>query len=121
LKSISALRAEGKKVLVGADVPWVARLHHSGLSLGIFSYLIHDCVEIYIDDFISYGQTFEEALDYLEKVPKRCKTNNLSLSDEKCHMFLSEGIILGHHISLACIRVDPTKKEVTKNIPSPKS
>jgi hypothetical protein len=26
--------------------------------LGIFSYLIHDCVEVYMDDFIVYGNTF---------------------------------------------------------------
>ena len=36
--------------------------------LGIFSDLIHDCVEVYMDDFIAYGNTFQEALENLEKV-----------------------------------------------------
>ena len=36
--------------------------------LGIFSDLIHDYVEVYMDDFTSYGNTFQEALDNLEKV-----------------------------------------------------
>eukprot|EP00253_Pinus_taeda_P012294 PITA_12294 len=35
--------------------------------LGIFSDLIHDCVEVYMDDFTVYGDSFEEALENLEK------------------------------------------------------
>ena len=35
--------------------------------LGIFSNLIHDCVEVYMDDFTVYGNIFEEALENLEK------------------------------------------------------
>jgi hypothetical protein len=35
--------------------------------LGIFSDLIDECVEIYMDDFSVYGDTFKEALDNLEK------------------------------------------------------
>ena len=40
--------------------------------LGMFSDLIHDYVEVYMDDFIAYGNTFQEALDNLEKVLIRC-------------------------------------------------
>jgi hypothetical protein len=36
--------------------------------LGIFFDLTNDCVEIYMDDFTVYGDTFQEALDNLEKV-----------------------------------------------------
>ena len=35
---------------------------------GIFSDLIHDCVEVYMDDFTAYGNTFQESLDNIEKV-----------------------------------------------------
>ena len=41
--------------------------------LGIFSDLIHDCVEVYMDDFTVYGDSFEEALENLEKFLIRCK------------------------------------------------
>jgi len=34
--------------------------------LGIFSDLIHDSVEVYMDDFIVYVNTFEETLESLE-------------------------------------------------------
>jgi hypothetical protein len=40
--------------------------------LGIFSNLIHDCVEVYMDDLIVYGKIFEEAMENLEKVITRC-------------------------------------------------
>jgi hypothetical protein len=51
--------------------------------LGIFTHLIHDCVEVYMDDFTVYGNTYQEALDNLEKVLIRCQEMNLSLSHEK--------------------------------------
>jgi hypothetical protein len=53
------------------------------VALGIFSDLIHDCVELYMDDFTIYGNTFEEALENLEKVLIRCQETNLALSNEK--------------------------------------
>jgi len=80
--------------------------------LGIFSDLIHDCVEVYMDDFTVYGNTFEEALENLEKVLKRCKEANLSLSHEKCFMMFTKGIVLGHHILGDGIKADKSKVEV---------
>jgi hypothetical protein len=53
-------------------------------------------------------------------VLKSCKEVNLSLSNKKCFMILSEGIVLGHHISCASTKVDTTKIEVIVNLPYPK-
>jgi len=80
--------------------------------LVIFFDLIHDCVEVYMDYFTVYGNTFEEALGNLEKVLIRCLETNLSLSHEKCKMLLTEGIVLGHHVSSQGIKVDLAKIEV---------
>jgi hypothetical protein len=44
---------------------------------------MHDCVEVYMDDFTVYGNTYQEALDNLEKLLIRCQEMNLSLSHEK--------------------------------------
>ena len=77
--------------------------------LGFFLDLTHDCVEIYMDDFTVYGNTFEEALENLGKVLIRCQEANLALIHEKCKMMMTEGIVLGHHISSTGIKVDPTK------------
>ena len=84
--------------------------------LAIFSDLIHECVEVYMDDFFVYGNTFEDALKNLEKTLKRCIESNLSLSNEKCFMMLTKGIVLGHHISSSGINVDPAKIQLVVNL-----
>ncbi len=86
----------------------------------IFSDLIHDCVEVYINDFTVYGDSFNEALENLEKVLIRCKETNLSLSHEKCFMVFNEGIVLGHHISGGGIKVDSPKIEVISKLSVPR-
>ena len=78
-------------------------------------------MEIYMDDFTVYGNTFQEALENLEKVLIRCQEANLALSHEKCKMMPMEGIILGHHVSSTCIKVDPTKIEVISKLPPPQT
>ena len=74
-----------------------------------------------MDGFTTYGNTFQEALDNIEKVLIRCQERNLALSHEKCKMLLTEGIVLGYHVSSQGIKVDPTKIEVTVGHPSPKT
>ena len=76
-------------------------------------------MEIFMDDFTPYGKDFEEALENLKKVLTRCEQTQLSLSTEKCHMMMSEGVLLGHFISVDGIQVDPSKIKVIKNIPTP--
>ena len=72
-----------------------------------------------MDDFTPYGKDFEEALKNLEKVLTCCEQTQLSLSTEKCHMMMSEGVVLGNFIYDDGIQVDPYKVKVIKNIPTP--
>ena len=74
-----------------------------------------------MDDFIAYGNTFQEALDNLEKVPIQCQETNLALSHDKCKILLKEGIVLGHHVSSQGIKVDPVKIEVIFCLRYPKT
>ena len=60
-----------------------------------------------MDEFTVYGNTYQEALENLEKVLIRCQEMNLSLSHEKCKILLIEGVVLGHHVSSEGIKVDP--------------
>eukprot|EP00253_Pinus_taeda_P022393 PITA_22393 len=62
-----------------------------------------------MDDLTPYRDDFDKALQTLEKVLERCIATRLCLSHEKCHMMMTEGLILGHYISIARIQVDPTK------------
>jgi hypothetical protein len=83
--------------------------------------MLNDSMEIFMDDFTPYGVSFQKALQNLEKVIKRCIQAQLSLSTEKCHMMMSEGIVLEHFISSQGIQVDPSKIQVIKDLPTPKT
>jgi len=41
-------------------------------------------VEVYMDDFSAFGNSFQEALQNLKTVLNRCQEACLSLSDKKC-------------------------------------
>ena len=68
--------------------------------IGIFLEMGNDSMEILMDEFTPYGSDFEEALKNLEKVLTHCEKTQLSLSTEKCHMMMSEGVVLGNFISV---------------------
>ena len=95
----------------------LATFHREVLS--IFAELVHDSVEIYMDDFTPYGDDFDQAIDYLEKVLEWCIATRLCLSHEKCHMMMIEGVVLGPYISADGIGVDLGKVEVILNLPPP--
>ena len=65
-----------------------------------------------MDDFTPYGDDFEPTLETLEKVLQRCIATKLCLSHEKCHMMMTEGLILGHYILASGIQVDPSKIQI---------
>ena len=87
----------------------------------IFSDLLDDCVEVFMDDFSVYGSNFANCLENLSKVLDRCKKHGLVLNWEKCHFMAQEGIVLGHMLSQRGIKVDRAKIEVIANLPPPKS
>jgi hypothetical protein len=83
--------------------------------------MINDSIEIFMDDFTPYGVSFEEALQNIEKLLNRSIQAHLSLSTKKCHMMISEGVVLGHFISSQGIQVDPSKIQVIKDLRIPKT
>ena len=87
--------------------------------LSIFSELVHDAVEIYMDDFTPYGSNFQEALSNLGKVLTKCIEMNLSLSPKKCEFLMTEGTVLGHTISCQGLQGDPNKIALIKKVPPP--
>ena len=74
-----------------------------------------------MDDFMAYGNTFQESLENLKKVLIRCQETNLSHSHEKCKILSTKGIVVGHHVSSQGIKVDPMMIEVIVGLPSPKT
>lgn len=85
--------------------------------LNIFSDLLHDCVELYKDDSIVYGNSYEESLTNLKSLLQSSQDMNLSLSDEKCFMLMNEGKDLGNHISSLGIEVHLAKIYIIQDLP----
>eukprot|EP00253_Pinus_taeda_P006780 PITA_06780 len=74
-----------------------------------------------MDDFTVYGDDFPQALENLEKVLIHCQEADLTLSNDKCRMMQTKGIVLGHHISFDGIQADLAKIKVISCIPIPSS
>ena len=67
--------------------------------MSMFSDLVEEVMEIFMDDFTMYGSSFDQCLKNLETVLQRCQDKQLALNWEKCHFMVTEGIVLGHKIS----------------------
>lgn len=72
-----------------------------------------------MDDFSVFKLSFDNCMDNLEMVLRRCKESNLVLNLEKCHFIVNEGIVLGHRISKSGIEEDKSKVSTIKNFPRP--
>jgi len=84
--------------------------------ISIFSDLVEQCMEIFMDDFSVFGSSFDDCLINLSKVLKRCKDKNLTLNWEKCHFMVTHGIVLGHVISHNKIEVDKAQTDLIVNL-----
>lgn len=87
--------------------------------LSTFSDMVGELIEVFMDDFSVFGKCFDDCLNNLEKVLKRCVECNLTLSWEKCHYMVKSGIVLGHVMSSKGIQVDPAKVELIEKLPPP--
>ncbi|GKB80237.1 putative nucleotidyltransferase, ribonuclease H [Tanacetum coccineum] len=87
--------------------------------MSIFSDMVGESVEIFMDDFSIFGQSFESCLGQLECVLKRCTETNLVLSWEKSHFMVHEGIVLGHVVSKKGFEVDRAKVQIISTLPPP--
>ena len=89
--------------------------------MAIFSDMVERTIEVFMDDFSIVGLSFDDCLENLRAVLRRCEETNLVLNWEKCHFMVREGIVLGHKISARGIEVDIAKVEVIEKLPPPTS
>nr|GFC01661.1 reverse transcriptase domain-containing protein [Tanacetum cinerariifolium] len=64
--------------------------------IAIFHNTIEKNMDVFMDDFSVFGNSFQSCLSHLEKMLKRCEDTNLYLNWEKSHFMVKEGIVLGH-------------------------
>ncbi|KAM2886687.1 hypothetical protein COP2_013742 [Malus domestica] len=89
--------------------------------VSIFSDFIEKIIEVFMDDFSVFGDSFDGCLENLTLILKRCMETNLVLNWEKCHFMVKQGIVLGHIISENGIEVDKSKIDLVRHLPSPTS
>nr|GEY41189.1 reverse transcriptase domain-containing protein [Tanacetum cinerariifolium] len=87
--------------------------------MAIFYDMIEKTMEVFMDDFSVFGNSFQTCISHLEKMLKRCEDTNLCLNWEKSHFMVKEGIVLGHKISKEGIEVDKAKVDVITKLPHP--
>ncbi|GKB15460.1 hypothetical protein Tco_0849383 [Tanacetum coccineum] len=123
-----------------SDSPWVSPVHcvpkKGGMTvvenkdneliptrcmMAIFHDMIEETMEVFIDDFSVFEDSFSSCLSHLDKKQKRCEDTNLVLNWEKCHFKVKEGIVQGQKISKSGIEVDKSKVDVIAKLPHPTS
>ncbi|KAJ9544063.1 hypothetical protein OSB04_023770 [Centaurea solstitialis] len=85
----------------------------------IFQDMIENCIEVFMDDFSVFGNSFDDCLSSLDRVLARCEESHLVLNWEKCHFMVREGIVLGHKISKDGLEVDKAKIDTISKLPPP--
>ncbi|KAM2504239.1 hypothetical protein PS1_038179 [Malus domestica] len=89
--------------------------------VSIFSDFVEKIIEVFMDDFSVFGDSFDGCLENLTLILKRCVETNLVLNWEKCHFMVRQGIVLGHIVSERGIEVDKSKIDLVRYLPSPTS
>nr|GEV28375.1 reverse transcriptase domain-containing protein [Tanacetum cinerariifolium] len=87
--------------------------------MAIFHDMTEKTMEVFMDDFLVFENSFQACLSDLERMLKRCEDTNLCLNWEKSHFMVKEGIVLGHKISKEGIEVDKAKVDVITKLPHP--
>nr|GEX38381.1 reverse transcriptase domain-containing protein [Tanacetum cinerariifolium] len=80
--------------------------------MAIFHDMVEKTIEVFMDNFLVFRNSFQSYLSHLERMLKRCEDTNLCLNWEKSHFMVKEGIVLGHKISKQGIEVDKAKVDV---------
>ena len=86
-----------------------------------FSDFVEKIIEVFMDDFSVFGDSFDICLANLTLILKRCVETNLVLNWEKYHFMVKQGIVLGHIVSEKGIEVGKSKIDLVRHLPSPTS
>ena len=78
-----------------------------------------DICLMYLDDIITFGKSFEEAVENLKRVLDRLRDAGLKLKPKKCELFAKSVPFLGHIISDEGVATDPEKIKAVQEWPVP--
>nr|GEU32249.1 reverse transcriptase domain-containing protein [Tanacetum cinerariifolium] len=87
--------------------------------MAIFHDMIEKTMEVFMDDFFVFGDSFSSCLSHLDTMLQRCEDTNLVLNWEKCHFMVKERIVFGHKIFKNRLKIDRSKVDVIAKLPHP--
>ncbi|GJX01786.1 reverse transcriptase domain-containing protein [Tanacetum coccineum] len=87
--------------------------------IAIFQDMLETSMEVFMDDFSGFGDSFNSCLNNLEQMLIRCKQAHLVLNWEKCHFMVTERIMLGHKVSHKELEVNKAKIDLIAKLPPP--
>nr|GEW92753.1 reverse transcriptase domain-containing protein [Tanacetum cinerariifolium] len=87
--------------------------------LAIFHDMVKKTMDVFMDDFSVFRNSFENCLSRLDKMLQMCEETKLCLNWEKSHFMVKVGIVLGQKISKNGIEVDKAKIDVIAKVPHP--
>nr|GEY34611.1 hypothetical protein [Tanacetum cinerariifolium] len=85
----------------------------------VFHDMIEKTMEVFMDDFLVFGDSFSSCLSHLDIMLQRCEDTNLVLNWEKYHFIVKEGIFFGHKILKNGLEFDRAKVNVIAKLPHP--
>ena len=83
--------------------------------------MMHNEVEVHVDDMIVKSKNREGHITNLRKFFERIKEYKLRLNLQKCTFGVTTGKLLGFLVSDRRIEVDPSKIKAILDMPPPKS
>ena len=75
--------------------------------MAIFHNMMHDCMEVYVDDILVKSKTREGHFKALRRVLSRARQYQLKMNPKKCVFGVTTGKLLGFIIRKRGIEVDP--------------
>nr|GEV52158.1 reverse transcriptase domain-containing protein [Tanacetum cinerariifolium] len=90
-----------------------------GIAKDVSVKVVEKTMEVFMHDFLVFGNSFKNGLSRLDKILQRCEDTNLCLNWENSHFMVQEGIVLGHKFSKNEIKVDKAKVDVIAKLPHP--
>ena len=98
-----------------------ARATYQRMAMALLHDMMHNKVEVYIDDIIVKSKDKENHTTNLRKFFERIKEYILRLNPQKCTFGVTARKLLGFLVSDRGIEVDPSKIKAILEMPPPKS
>jgi ribonuclease HI len=87
----------------------------------LFHDLMHQEVEVYVDDILAKSKKEEDHVQVLRRLFERLRKFQLKLNPAKCSFGVKTGKLLGFIVSGRGIEVDPDKAKAIREMPAPRT